>query len=62
MGCGDIIFCALAAQQQGEQAGAAVEDRTNYALSTHKHKKYTYRPDKGKPFPKKSRVFFQRTR
>jgi hypothetical protein len=54
MGCGDIVFCALAAQEQGEQAGAAVEDQTNCALSTHRLINYTYRPSKRKPFLKNS--------
>lgn len=51
--CGVFVFCALAAQEQGEQAGAAEKNRTNYALSTHRPINYTYRPAKRKTFLKK---------
>jgi hypothetical protein len=32
---GVLLFCALAAQQQGAQADEAVGDQTNYAPVTH---------------------------
>ena len=50
---GVLLFCALAAQQQGAAAGEAVAHRTNYAPITHMLYKYTYRPKYCKTFPQK---------
>jgi hypothetical protein len=52
---GDLLFCALAAQQQGQPADEAVEERTNYALTTHNQYKSTYRPKNCKTFVRKIR-------
>jgi hypothetical protein len=48
---GDLLFCALAAQQQRAKADAAEEETTNYAPITHSQYKYTYRPEECKTFP-----------
>jgi hypothetical protein len=51
---GVLLFCALAAQQQGAKAREAKEERTNYAPVTHNHYKYTYRPAECKTFVQNS--------
>ena len=50
---GDLLFCALAAQQQGEPAEEAVEERANCAPVTHNQYKSNYRPKNCKTFVRK---------
>lgn len=53
--CGDLRFCALAAQEQGEPADQAVDvDETNCASGTHVLHKYTYRQIERKTFLRNS--------
>jgi hypothetical protein len=52
-GCGVLVVCALAAQQQGEPADEAVEVNANCTHAVHNHHKYTYRQKYCKTFPSK---------
>lgn len=47
---GDLLLCALAAQQQRAKAEEAKKERTNCAPVTHMQYKSTYRPKNCKTF------------
>jgi hypothetical protein len=51
---GVLLFCALAAQQQGAQAREAQEEGTNYAPITHNQYKSINRPKNCKTFAQKT--------
>ena len=52
---GVFVVCALAAQQQSEPAGEAVDVNPNCAAVSHNHYNYTYRPKECKTFVREIR-------